>query len=183
MPHIDLPEGVPGIRGPMLYRPDTAQHMNELVSVLLHDEHTLSAGEREMIGAAVSRANECVYCSTIHASIAVHQLHAVEGARDLVESVLRDPLHAPVSDKLNALLVLALQVRKGGKEVTPEAVAHARSVGATDLEIHDAILIGASFCMFNRYVDGLATYTPDDPAVYDELGARRAAQGYRVGIT
>lgn len=180
MPHIDIPEGVPGIRGPMLYRLDTAQHMNELVSVLLHDEHSLSAGEREMIGAAVSRANECVYCSTIHAAIAVHQLNC---ARDLVESVLRDPLHAPVSDKLNALLILALQVRKGGKEVTPEAVAHARSVGATDVEIHDAILIGASFCMFNRYVDGLATYTPDDPAIYDALGAMRAEKGYRIGIT
>lgn len=179
MAHIDLPEGVPGIRGPMLYRPDTAQHMNELVSVLLYDEHTLSQGEREMIGAAVSRGNDCTYCSTIHAAIAVHHL---DGDRALVNSVMNDPLHAPVSPVLQALLTLAMQVREGGKAVTQEAVQHARSVGATNIEIHDAILIGASFCMFNRYVDGLATYTPADPAVFDALGAARAAQGYRIGI-
>jgi hypothetical protein len=32
--------------------------------------------------------------------------------------------------------------------------------------------------MFNRYVDGLATFTPTDPKLYDEMGARMAKQGY-----
>ena len=57
-------------------------------------------------------------------------------------------------------------------------IAHARSEGATDLEIHDAVLIAAAFCMFNRYVDGLATFTPTDLKLYDEMGARMAKQGY-----
>jgi hypothetical protein len=32
--------------------------------------------------------------------------------------------------------------------------------------------------MYNRYVDGLATFTPVDPKLYDEMGARMATQGY-----
>ena len=32
--------------------------------------------------------------------------------------------------------------------------------------------------MFNRYVDGLATWAPDDPAVYDSIGKQRASEGY-----
>lgn len=29
--------------------------------------------------------------------------------------------------------------------------------GTMDREIHDTLLIAAAFCMYNRYVDGLAT--------------------------
>ena len=32
--------------------------------------------------------------------------------------------------------------------------------------------------MYNRYVDGLATFTPVDPRLYDEMGARMASEGY-----
>jgi hypothetical protein len=32
--------------------------------------------------------------------------------------------------------------------------------------------------MFNRYVDGLATWTPDDPDVYRQSAARVLEHGY-----
>jgi len=44
MAHIALPEGLPGIRGPMAFRPDTAKPLNELVDVLLRGSHSLSPG-------------------------------------------------------------------------------------------------------------------------------------------
>ena len=62
--------------------------------------------------------------------------------------------------------------------MTTADVDRARSEGATDLEIHDAVLIAAAFCMFNRYVDGLETLTPTDPDTYDQMGQRMAKQGY-----
>jgi hypothetical protein len=40
------------------------------------------------------------------------------------------------------------------------------------------VLIAAAFCMFNRYVDGLATFTPSDEKAYDEMGQRMASEGY-----
>jgi len=85
---------------------------------------------------------------------------------------------APVSSKLKALLNIAGKVQQGGKNVTNDDVTRARAAGATDTEIHDAVLIAAAFCMFNRYVDGLATLTPTDHAAYDQMGQRMAKQGY-----
>jgi hypothetical protein len=32
--------------------------------------------------------------------------------------------------------------------------------------------------MYNRYVDGLATWQPDDGELYDKMGELRAREGY-----
>jgi uncharacterized peroxidase-related enzyme len=175
MPHITLPEGLPGIRGPMAFRPETAKPLNELVDVLLRGPHILTRGERELIATYVSSQNDCRYCQTIHGAIAAHHLH---GDEDLVVKVKTDPGQAPISDKLKALLVIAGKTAESGKAVTEEDVARARKLGATDLEIHDTVLIAALFCLCNRYVDGLATWAPDDPGFYRERAAIVAENGY-----
>jgi hypothetical protein len=69
-------------------------------------------------------------------------------------------------------------VQQGGRQILSEDVAKARQHGATDLEIHDTVLIAAAFCMYNRYVDGLATFAPRDFSLYDDIGARLARDGY-----
>lgn len=175
MAYIDLPEGLPGIRGPMAFRPETAKPLNELVNVLLHGPHSLSPGERELIATYVSSQNDCFFCQTIHGAIAAHHLG---GDEELVQSVKRDFGQAGISEKLKALLTIAGKVQKGGKHVTPEDVERARKAGATDLEIHDAVLIAAVFCMCNRYVDGLATWAPRGPEYYRERAPMVAAEGY-----
>jgi uncharacterized peroxidase-related enzyme len=175
VPHIELPADLPGIRGLMAYRPETALAINQLVEVLLQGPSTLTKGEREMIATRVSTLNECRYCASIHGAIA--RAHLGDDA-PLVDRVAHDPESAPVSAKLKALLRIAAQVQRDGRLVTAEDVAAARAEGATDLEIHDTVLIAAVFCMANRYVDGLATWAPDDPALYARTGAFRAAHGY-----
>ncbi len=175
MAHINLPPDLPGIRGPMAFRPETARPLNELVDVLLRGPHTLSAGERELIATYVSSQNDCRYCQTIHGAIAAHHLNHDEA---LVVNVKNDFEHASISDKLKALLVIAGKTAEGGKNVTAADVALARERGATDLEIHDTVLIAAVFCMCNRYVDGLATWAPDDPAFYRQRAALVAEHGY-----
>jgi uncharacterized peroxidase-related enzyme len=174
MPHIALPEGLPGIRGAMAFRPETAKPLNELVEVLLRGPHTLSPGERELIATYISSLNDCHYCQSIHGAIAAAHLND----EDLVTRVKADFQHADISDKLKALLVIAAKVQKGGKNVTGEDVANALSKGATDLEIHDTVLIAAAFCMYNRYVDGLGTMQPRDEALYRERGKKIASNGY-----
>jgi uncharacterized peroxidase-related enzyme len=175
MPHIALPEGLPGIRAAMAFRPQTAQPLNDLVEVLLRGPHPLTPGERELIATYVSSLNDCYYCQTIHGAIAAAHLN---GDEDLVRRVKADFQHAAISDKLKALLVIAAKVQRGGKNVTAADVELARSQGATDLEIHDTVLIAAAFCMFNRYVDGLATTQPRDEALYRERGKQVARDGY-----
>ena len=175
MAHINLPDGLPGIRGPMAFRPETAKPLNELVDVLLRGPHTLTPGERELIATYVSAENDCRYCQTIHGAIAAHHL---KGDEALVAKVKTDFQQAAISDKLKALLTIAGKTAQGGKHVTAADVERARQDGATDMEIHDTVLIAAVFCMCNRYVDGLATWAPDDPAFYRQRAAVVAVNGY-----
>ena len=178
MPHIPLPEGVPGPRGPMLFRPEPAQPMGEMAEILMRGPSTLTLAERELIGTFVSAQNGCTYCQSIHGAVAAYHLGATAEQEDLVERIKCDPSTAPISPKLRALLQIAGHVQQGGRYVTTEDIAQARREGATDLEIHDTVLIAANFCMMNRYVDGLATWTPDDPDFYRQRAAGLAQQGY-----
>lgn len=175
MPHIPLDPELPGIRGAMAFRPETARPLNALVEVLLQGPNTLTRGERELIATYVSSRNCTQYCHSIHGAIAAAHLN---GNEDLVHKVKADFMTAEISPKLKALLNIAGKVQQDGKLVTSEDVQTARLEGATDLEIHDTVLIAAAFCMYNRYVDGLGTDQPADPAFYRERGKRVAREGY-----
>ncbi len=175
MPHIDVDENLPGIRALMAFRPETAGPMNELAEILLRDNEGLSRTDRELIGAFVSYRNDCFYCHTSHGEIACHYLG---GDRALVEQVKKDYRAAPVSEKLKALLTVAGKVQVSGKAVTKEDIADAKAAGATDRDIHDTVLIAAAFCMFNRYVDGLAANVPDDMDSYPLRAKQVAENGY-----
>jgi uncharacterized peroxidase-related enzyme len=175
MPHIDLPAGFPGISGPMVYRPETAKPLNELAQALLRGGRTLTAAERELIATFVSAENDCHYCQSIHGAIAAHHLN---GDEKLVLDTKGNYETAPIPDKLKALLAIAAKVARGGKHVTGGEVEQARQHGATDLDIHDTVLIAAAFCMYNRYVDGLATWQPKDVEFYRARGATVAENGY-----
>lgn len=175
MPHITLPVGLPGITGGFAFRPETAKPLRELAEVLLRGPNTLSSGEREMIAAFVSSRNDCTFCHASHRAAAAHHL---DGDYGLVDAVTRDAQSATVSAKLKALLAIAGKVQESGRLVTAADVERAKAEGATDREIHDTVLIAAAFSMFNRYVDGLATVAPSDPAAYDAMGRRMATEGY-----
>ena len=176
MTHIDLKNDLPGIRGLMAYRPEPARPLNELTEILLRDDNNaLTRGERELIGAYVSYLNDCFFCQHVHGAIAGHYMQC-----DIqqVEAIKKDFASAELPDKMKALLSIAASVQKSGKHVTPDQIEFAKNVGATDKEIHDAVLIAASFCMFNRYVDGLGTWAPQDVQFYLNRAPTRAAEGY-----
>jgi uncharacterized peroxidase-related enzyme len=175
MPHIALNSSEPGIRGLLRFRPETGRPLSELAEVLLRGPSTMTRGERELIGAYVSALNGCRYCASSHGACAAAQLP--EGMT-LVEQVCGDAANAPVSAKLAALLEIASAVQQSGLQVSEKHVDQAREAGATDMEIHDTVLIAAVFCMFNRYVDGLATVAPEDPVVYAAGAQRLVADGY-----
>ncbi|AGM03687.1 carboxymuconolactone decarboxylase family protein [Amycolatopsis keratiniphila] len=175
MPHIALDENLPGITGLFAYRPETAAPLGQLAEVLLRGPSSLSVGERELIGAVVSRGNDCTFCSRSHAAVAAE---ALEGGMPVVEAAWKDVDGTPVSAKVRALLHVALAVRESGKSVGEDLIETARAEGATDVEIHDTVLIAAAFCMFNRYVDGLATLAADDQDAYREVGVHLLANGY-----
>jgi len=176
MPHINLPEGLPGITAGFAFRPDTAKPMRELAHILLHEPNSLTPGERELIATYVSSQNNTQFCVLSHGAAAASHL----GEPAIVRQVKMDFTAASVSPKLKALLNIAGKVQQDGKLVTSADVEAARKQGATDLEVHDAVLIAAAFCMYNRYVDGLGTWQPTDPDMYTQMGQRLAKEGYRT---
>jgi len=175
MAHVTLPAGLPGIIGPLEQFPATGQHLRALAQELLRGASPLTPGERELIAAYVSSENDCFFCTSSHGAAARHLLGDQSAA---VDQVRRDLVEAAIGEKLRALLAIAKKVQMGGRRVTDEDVASAREEGATDREIHDTVLIAAAFCMYNRYVDGLGTWAPDNPDLYDEHGAALASNGY-----
>lgn len=179
MPYIDLGNDLPGIRSAMSYRPETAAPMSVLAELLLRDDTGLSRAERELIATYVSYLNDCFYCHHSHGEIACIYL---DQDRELVEQVRTNFHNADISAKLKALLAIAGKVQKNGKQVTPADIALARTHGATDRDIHDAVLIAAAFCMFNRYVDGLGTWAPDDMNSYAQRAQQVATKGYGAHI-
>ncbi len=180
MPHIKLPDNVPGIVAPMMAYPETEKHLNGLAEVLLRGESSLTPAERETIAAYVSNGNECFFCTNAHAAVA--RVHYGEEGAGVVDQVLGDVATAPVSPKMRALLAIADKVRKDGRSVTTEDVEKARAAGADDRALHDTVLIAAAFCMFNRYVDGLATWAPKDMELYKGIGQMLATAGYARSI-
>ncbi len=174
MPYIPLEDHLPGITGLLEYSKETAAPIRVLTQVLLRGPSTLTEGERELIATVVSHRNQCKFCVTAHTAAA----DVLLGESDTSAKVKEDISNAPVSDKMKALLTIAAQVQESGKAVTPEAIQKAKDEGATDIEIHDTVLIAALFCLYNRYVDGLATVTPSQPEFYQGLGQRLKDHGY-----
>jgi uncharacterized peroxidase-related enzyme len=174
MPYIPLEEHLPGITGLLEYSKDTAAPIRELTQILLRGPSTLTEGERELIATVVSSRNECKFCTAAHTAAADILL----GEENTTGKVKKDITTAPVSDKMKALLTIAAQVQQSGRNVTTESIQKAKDNGATDIEIHDTVLIAALFCLYNRYVDGLSTVTPTDPAFYKGLGERLKNHGY-----
>jgi uncharacterized peroxidase-related enzyme len=180
MPHIAVPADLPGITSLMAFRPDTGRALSEFAEHLMRGPSPLTQGERELIAARVSDGNECHFCMSSHAAAA---RHALPDDGTLFAAIRSDIDTAPLTDRMRALLAIADQVRVSGRNVTDEHIAAARDAGLDDNAIHDAVLVAAAFCMFNRYVDGLNTVAPHDDALYDRSGKRLANEGYLASLT
>lgn len=178
MAHVDVPEGMPGIRGLMMAYPQFAVHMNGIANALLRGDDVLTAAERETIAVVASRTNECIYCSRTHAAVARCHWGDEAGAGGIMDQILEDYRQAPLTPMLMALCDIAAAATRLDRAATTTAIDHARSLGASDMVIHDTVLIASSFCMFNRYVDGMETDIPTDPEVYARIGRQRSVEGY-----
>ena len=174
MPYIPLDSHLPGITGLLEFRKDSGQPIRELTQILMRGTSTLTEGERELIASVVSNGNQCTFCSTAHTAAA----DLLIGNHETSQKVKQDIATAPVNEKMKALLTIASLTRESGKRVTAGVIDKAKSAGATDIEIHDTVLIAALFCLYNRYVDGLATSLPEENNYYDVLAERLVNHGY-----
>lgn len=174
MSYIQLPDHLPGITGLLEYNKETGRPIRELTQILMRGRSSLSEAERELIASVVSSGNECGFCTAAHVAVTDKLI----GDSNTSKKVIEDIQSAPISEKMKTLLNIAILVRISGKSVTHEAITKAKEAGATDLEIHDTVLIAALFCLYNRYVDGMATSLPADAGYYNILAERLLNHGY-----
>jgi uncharacterized peroxidase-related enzyme len=180
MAHIGLKASAPGIVGLLKSFPETAKPLSVLAETLLtRGTPAFPVAERESVAHYVSYLNGCVFCSESHAAVA--DAHgAPEGSS---RKIWQDLEAAPISERLRAYLRIAGKVQRVGSRVEPSEIARALELGATEHDVHDVVLIAAAFCMYNRYVDGLATFAPPrgDPA-YRMMGQMIAKNGYLADL-
>lgn len=176
MAHINLPDGIPGIRGPLTAYPHTAKHLLALAdSLLVQDTPTFNKIERELIAGYVSNLNQCIFCSESHGAVADAHAKNIGFSR----SVWNNPNLEILSEKVKAMLIVAKKVQSDARTVLGSDIEKIKSLGATERDIHDLILIASAFCMFNRYVDGLGTSSPPrNDEAYLGMGELIAAKGY-----
>lgn len=166
----------PGIVELLFYKGPTGKALSNLAHTLLHGPSSLTKGERELIAAYVSDLNRCEFCHESHSASAAFHLN---DNGKTVASIKNNLDASSVSDKMKALLKIAGQVQKSGRDVTPQSIEAAKTNGASDEEIHDTVLIASAFCMYNRYVDGLATNLPLSKSEYIPMGKRMGSIGYK----
>lgn len=174
MPHIELESHLPGITGLLEYRKDTGEPIRVLTQILLRGPSTLTEAERELIATVVSHGNQCKFCTAAHAAA----VNMMLGENETSATVRTDIETAPVSKKMKALLTISKLTGQSGKLVTPDHINRAKAAGATDIEIHDTVLIAALFSLYNRYVDGMATAMPDNDSYFTMLAERLINHGY-----
>lgn len=165
------------MRGLLAFRPAIAPAITALTETLLRSEEGLSRGERELIGAFVSALNDCFICQHVHGAVA--QCHLGVGD-DFIEKVKQDFQQTPLSEKMKSLLAIAESTQRSGAFVTSEQVESAQKAGASDLEIHDTVLITSLFCLFNRYLDGLGVTSEDNLETFRQRGRLIAEKGYAL---
>lgn len=179
MPHIKMPE-LPGILAPMAFKPETAKALNYLAQTILRGPSPLTEAERELIATYVSYKNNCQFCTLSHQAVTEEYW---PGNRAEVRQIVENPASSQLSQKMKALLAIAGQVQVSGQKVSSTEIESAKKAGATDVEIHDTVIIAAAFCMYNRYVDGLATMQPPAGSnVYKEVGVMLKEKGYEGAI-
>lgn len=178
MAHIDLPANAPGIIGPMLKYPDTAIHLNALAESLLNVETpTFTKAQRELLASYVSYLNHCIFCSESHGAAADYHFKSPGMSRNVWQDENR------ADEAMKSLFEIAKKVQKDARLVAKEDFENAKKYHFTESDLHDAVLISAAFCMFNRYVDGLGTSAPPrEDKSYIDLGTKLATQGYKQNI-
>lgn len=175
MAHIDLNNDKPGIVGLFHFNPETAKPLCQLAETLLRGPSPLSSGERELIASYVSYQNNCHFCHTSHGASAAHHLGE---DLSLIDEIKQNFKERDISPKLRALLGIAGKVQQSGLSVKESDIQNAKEQGASNREIHDTVLIAAAFCMYNRYVDGLGTWAPEEKEAYNDMGKLMATEGY-----
>jgi uncharacterized peroxidase-related enzyme len=156
------------------YRPDFyGARAKEFTHEAMRGPSAWSVGDRELMAAYVSQANECAFCVGAHTATA---RQAYQDASK-VAAVLADLDSAPIEEPLRATLRMLSKLTREGK-VGGEDMRHVLSAGVSRQQVQDALAVCAAFNTTNRLADafGFEVLSPEG----FEAGAKYLLKrGYR----
>lgn len=160
MPYIPVSHELPGIIGLLETYTETGSILKKLANTLLNkDTEAFSKSERETVASYISYLNKCHFCYKSHSAIA-------------------DCLWKQ-TDKLTYILYVAKKLHNSVQGISQDDISLLyTNYHFTSEDVNDLILIISSFCMFNRYVDGLGTNHSQDNDMYIIMGKKIAEHGY-----
>ena len=112
--------------------------------------------ERELAAAAVSRANGCLFCASVHSRFAAR----LSERADDVQRLLDDGVEADQDERWTAVIDAAVALGATPPRFGPAHVAALRAAGFDDQAILDVIQSAAFFSWANRLMLSLGEPTP-----------------------
>ena len=137
---------VPNVFRALARRPKELRAFLDYHDALMDSDDGLSKAERELIVVATSGANHCTYCVVAHGAI----LRIRMKDSHIADQVATNPYSVELTDRLRAIVDLALLVATESATLTEVDLDAARSAGLTDDEIWDIGSITALFGLSNR---------------------------------
>src|SRR5262245_18558194 len=167
---------VPDAAKLVFYRPDFyGSRAKEFTHEAMRGPSAWSVGDRELMAAYVSQANESAFC------VGAHTATAGQAYQDApkVAAVLADLESAPIEEGLRATLRRLGKLTREGKADAGD-MRQVLSAGVSRQQVQDALAVGAAFNTTGRLADafGFEVLSPEG----FEAGAKYLLKrGYRLG--
>ncbi|MDA3904329.1 MAG: peroxidase-related enzyme [Desulfuromusa sp.] len=114
-------------------------------------EGVLPRKVKESIAVLVSMDNSCSYCIAAHEGA----LQSIGISSEEIQMIKTDLDSADFTEKEKALIKFARKANSAPLQVTDEEVGIARTAGATDAELVEALGVMEVFTAFNKFLDTL----------------------------
>ncbi|MBS7776973.1 peroxidase-related enzyme [Acidovorax sp. CCYZU-2555] len=130
----------------LIHQPQILQERSVVFNAIMYAPGGLSRAERELVSAAVSCINGCVYCASVHAQ----RFEQLAKRNDVIAQVFENPHTAGTNAREKALVQFAIDLTEAPNQLSGERLQSLREAGLTHLEILDALHAAAIFAWANR---------------------------------
>jgi uncharacterized peroxidase-related enzyme len=138
------------------YKPEHFRAFFHYYDVLMKGDSGLTRAEREMIVVAVSRINNCTYCTVAHGAA----LRILSKNPLIADQISANYRVADLTPRQRAMLDFAVKVTERSGEIDGADFEGLRSHGFTDSDIWDIGAVAAFFNLSNRMAN-LAEMKPN----------------------
>jgi uncharacterized peroxidase-related enzyme len=140
---------VPDIMHLFRFKKSATDHLVRFTDEVMRGPSPLSPGLRELIGAFVSKRNQCGFCSCAHAPVAAELL-----GNELVEEVLQDVESSRLDRAHKELFRYLAKLTDSSAQTTAADVDKLKELGWSEEAIYDALTVAALFKFYNTWNNG-----------------------------